>query len=374
MKNAISFALGAALGLLIIAPPIGYDLPLMVNSFHWLYLVIAAGLFGMLLLSFKIPVQFKILIVYLFASCFLSQAPYLSFNAFILCVGALYGFLLFKKVDFDVVLKFIEAAFWLEVVLTLFQITGHDTLLNFDRPDKVYLGTVMQYMRFASVLAVMSPFLILKSRWYLIPIAVMCILSRSSSFALSLVAGVGFVSFMASKCFKKEILIGAVVAVIAYVFYDSGSWGGAIDPKCGGRLISWAWIVKTWLFDTSAAVAGPIWAVNGPFNFKWLAIGHGMDTFLPLFPVYKHDFNPFPQAHNSWLQMFWEIGVVGFGLVAWYCVDLWKKLAADYQSWMIGGLIILGVNMFFCFPDRMTQTMFLMVAYLAMCEKKVSRG
>jgi O-antigen ligase len=94
-----------------------------------------------------------------------------------------------------------------------------------------------------------------------------------------------------------------------------------------------------------------------------------MDTFLPLFPVYKYDPNPFPQAHNDWLQLAWETGLVGFLIFSAYCTSLIARLYRHSASILIAGLVIIGVNMIFHFPWRMTQTVFLMVAFVAYCEK-----
>lgn len=365
MKLAASYFLAASLALLIIAPPFDYSIPLMINSFHWSYLVIVSGLLGLLLCRQSISVFLKFLAVYLFVGCFLSQAPYLSFNAYILVVFSLWLYQAFRHCDYKPVFDLIEAAFWLEVILVLFQLGGYDRLLNFDRPEKVFLGTVMQYMRFASVLTILSPFLLLRSRWYLLPLIVLCALSRSSGFAISLLSGVtAYVLLRYPQCRKAAIAI-AIGLVGVYALYDWGSVQGAIDPKCGGRLSSWWAIWITWFTDTTGSTVAPF--LYGPFQINWFLFGHGLDTFLALFPIYKHDMNPFPRAHNDWLQLPWEIGLVGAGAFIAYCVTLVKRCCS--KVWprpdFLAGLVIIGVNMFFAFPSRMTQTMFLMIAYAA---------
>ena len=188
-KQFLSFLLGGFLGLLIIAPPIDYTIHLLINSFHWLYLICASALFGMFLLNTKLNIFLKILVVYLFVSCFFSQAPALSFNAFVLVVFALYLLLVAKKCDFKIVTNFIEAAFWFQVVLGVMQLLGKDVLLSFDNRQNVFMGTVMQYMRCASIMACIAPFLLLKSKWYLIPLIAYALVSKSSTFAVSLISG-----------------------------------------------------------------------------------------------------------------------------------------------------------------------------------------
>jgi hypothetical protein len=337
-------------------------------------MICATGLFGFFLWKTNLNIWLKILSAFLFASCFLSQAPALSFNAYVLCVFSFYLIVAFKVCDFKIVIGFIEAAFWFEVVLGIMQILGKDVLLSFEKRETVFMGTMMQYMRCASVIMCMAPFLLLKSKWYLIPLVIICILSRSSTLALSLIAGGVVYNFLVLKRFRLSSIIGGIVCVALYALYDWGSWQGAIVASNGGRLITWVAVVKTWLFDLSLATPASIWKMNGPFNLQWFLFGHGMDTFLPLFPIYKHDLNPFPQAHNMYLQWLWEIGIIGFGILSAYLISLIKKLLNNDKYILVAGLVIIGVDGFFAFPDRLTQSMFLMIAWLAICERGTIHG
>jgi len=366
----LSYLIGVCLGLLIVAPPIGYNIPMFVNSFHWCYLMVAAGMFGMFLMSQSLHWSIKALVVYLFGACFFSQAPYLSFNAYALVVASVYAYLLFQKVEKKIIYNILEAAFLLQLVIVSMQLLGKDTLLNFDRPEKVFLGTVMQYMRLSSLLAVLSPFLILRSKWYIIPIGILCILSKSSGFAVSLLVGTFLYLVLTHRRYFPLIASLCLIAFIGYAMYDFGSFQGAIDPRCGGRMSSWYATFITWFTDTSKSTVAPF--LYGTFNWKWFFFGHGMDTYLPLFPVYKHDYNPFPQAHNCWLQFLWEIGLVGFGLISYYCTRVAIRLYVRRQYLVLAGMACLATNMFFAFPTRMTQTALLLVCYLALSERVTS--
>lgn len=372
LKTLVSYVVAMALALLIIAPPLDYTIPLMVNSFHWCYLTIVCGLLGMYILSFNLHWALKCLAVYLFIGCFLSQIPYVSFNAYLLVVATYYLYLLLQHIDHKVLLKFLCAAFWLEAILTVFQLFGHDRLLNFDRQEPVFFGTVMQYMRFSSVLALMTPFLLLRNKFYLIPIVVLCILSQSMTFMMSLSALILTYTMLKYRGYR-DILINTSIcllsAVVVYVLYDLDSVRGAILPENGGRLVSWWVALKTWVMDTS--LAKPPLPLHGPFRLDWFLFGHGLDTFLPLFPVYKHDYNPFPQVHNDWLQFPWEIGLIGLILIITYAVNLSIRLYKQSRYDLLSGLACIATNMFFAFPTRMTQTMWLIVAYVAYCESQI---
>lgn len=383
LRSLLSYFFALLLGLLVVAPNIPYKIPLIINSFSWCYLVVVSGLISFCTLRTTLPLPLKILALYLFGSCFISQSPYLSFNANILVATTLWLFLFLQRCDFRIIVNVLEAAFWLEFILAIFQLTGYDRLLNFGAAftsdfsvrllpmqPSLFLGTVMQYMRFASLLAILSPFLVLRSRWYLIPIGILCLLSRSSSFAVSLIAGVAYYCLVSVKSRTARLIaiFLGLLAVLGYAAYDWGSFRGAILPENGGRLYSWGVTWITWFTDTSLSNPPPF---TGPFNWQWFLFGHGTDTFLPLFPVYKHDANPFGQVHNDWLQFLWEIGLVGFSLITGYVASLVKRLYAWQRHDLIAGSICVGTNMFFAFPTRMTQTMFLIVAWLAYCEHQL---
>lgn len=371
MKTILSYIASFGLGLLIIAPPLDYSIPVMVNSYAWVYVAIVSGFFGMFIMSQKVHSAIKTLSAYLFITCFYSAAPYLSFNAYILIVLSIYGFILMQECDYKILLNVLESVFWFEVILAVMQLLGRDKLINFDRAEPVFLGTVMQYMRFSSVLAVVAPFLLIKNKWYIVPLGALCVISQSSSFSLAVIGGVGVYFFLICETRDRiRIALGtAFVAVIYALFIDRTSFNVAFT--CG-RVGVWADIVRTWIMDTT----GPsnVLPLHGPVDWKATIFGHGIDMFMPLFPIYKHDPNPFGQAHNDWLQILWEIGLVGFGLFMAYVVSLMKRLYALKEYIFIGGLFILGINMFFAFPQRMTQTMFLMVAYSAFCEQRIKEG
>ncbi len=351
-------------------------------------MIVAGGMFGLLVTQLPFPRILKVLSVYLLINSFFSQSPQLSFNAYILSTLCFFFYLWVQYADLKVFLKFIAAAFWLEFILAILQLLGRDTMLSFgaamqfdpagnlvkifmEERESIFMGTVMQYMRFASVLAIMAPFLVLISRWYLVPIFILCALSQSSSFALSILSGVGVYGLLRirSRWRRIFVVLGVVTIAGAYIAYDWGSFRGAVIPSNGGRLVSWFVILKTWCMDTSASVVVAPTGLAGPINWHWVWFGHGADTFLPLFPVYKHDMNPFPQAHCEFLQLLWECGLVGLSLTMWYVVSLAIRLYGAKEFKMLSGMVVIAVNCFFCFPGRMTQTALLIFLWLAVCEQ-----
>jgi len=362
IKKALSYILGLSVGLLAVAPPIGYSIPVMVNSYTWLYSFVVMALLAFYLLFTKLPTALKVLGIYLFAGCFISEAPYASFNAYMLCIGALYCFLWFMESDFKYTLNMVCAAFFMQCSATITQLFGIDKLMNFNRTDPVFVGTVMQYMRFSSLLAIMSPIVVLKNKKFIFLVITMAILSQSSSFGLAVIAGLTTYFILRAKRYRAVILLSGAACLALYCIWD---WTSISVALTCGRWKVWQDIVRTVVMDTSGEWVLPL---AGEIDWKAILFGRGLDTFLPLFPIYKHDLNPFPQAHNCWLQIWWEIGLVGLTIVSAYYFNLMRRLRKN--PLLVSGLVCMGVNMFSAFPTRMTQTMLMMVCFIAYCEKK----
>jgi hypothetical protein len=365
LKKVLSYAIGFLAGFLTVIPPVPFSIPIMVNSDAWLYIFTFSALAGMMLLFKSIPLALKIFLVYALATSFLSQAPYISFNAFICLVGAYYFFEAGLKVDEQIVFDIIAAAFVLQIMFGVMQLFGKETLYNINRHEPVFVGTVMQYMRFASLLAVMAPILIIKNKWFLVLILISVVISRSCSLGLSVFSGIGVYLFMRFKRYRWLMAGSVFVAMVGYLLWDRASVEIAITD---GRVPVWMDILRTWTFDTRACdipVARNF--VNCPIDYKSIFFGRGMDTFLYLFPIFKHDPCPFPQAHCDPMQILWEFGYAGFVILGAYVVNLMYRLRHSVLH--ISGLVCVLVNMIFTFPMRMVQSMLLLVFFLAYCEK-----
>lgn len=365
MRKIVSYALGLSVGLLAVAPPINYTIPVVINSFWWLYAVVVCALLAFWLCVSVLPVMLRVLAIYIFVNCFLSMSPYLSFNAFMLVVGALLCFILFLYADYKIILNFVFAAFFVQIAMLIFQLFGMDKLMNFDRPEPVFFGTVMQYMRLASLFAISAPLLILKNRLFIVPLIVLCVMSSSSSFALALAAGVTVYYILKTR----RYYIGACAFLCFMGFFIFRDWASWHAEMAWGRWTVWPDIIRSWCMNT--LYAQPPHLV-GPIDLKSIFFGRGLDTFMPLFPLFKHDPNPFAQAHCDFLQILWELGVVGAGILCAYMASLVYRLRRSPKY--LAGLACMSVNMFFAFPTRMTQTMLMMVAFIGMCEQEARKA
>jgi hypothetical protein len=361
-KKILSYILGLGVGLLAVAPPLDYRIPVLVNSFAWVYLFVAVGLFAMYLAFTGLPLALKTAVFIFFVSSFVSLAPYLSFNAFILIVPAAYLFIAFTKSDYEPIINFVVAAFFIQITFGVLQMFGKDTLMNINRPEPIFLGSVMQNMRFGSLMAIMAPLLVYRNKLFLIPLAIAAVLVESAGFGLALIAGVATYLMMThSHEWRLWFFIGAMGG-LAYLLWDHGSVTTALS--CG-RIPVWGDIIRTWVMNTLYCDVKPL---VGPIDWKSILFGRGMDTFIGLFPLFKHEGNPFWQAHNCHLQLLWEGGVVVYGVLATYIVNLIRRVWS--KPLLVAGLVSMAVNMFFAFPTRQTSTMYMMIAFIALCEKE----
>jgi hypothetical protein len=379
MTRIYSHIIGFAIGALAVAPPIPYKIPVMVNSFSWLYMVVISALMAFALWNTKLHIAIKVLLVYLFVTCFVSEVYYFSFNAFVLFVGAVYIYQILKHSDFDIIISFIEAAFWLQVIVVLIQYFGFDMLMSFDKQNFKFFGTVFQPMRLGSLMCVMAPLLIYKSKLYLIPLFLLSLWSGTLGFSYALAVGVAVYIAMTIGIKHWKYMLTLFIILIAYCYFaavvtSSDAFRVAVTE---GRLPVWWLVVKSWALDTKQVAAGipDLFGISqtGPVNIKSIFFGHGLDTFLPLFQYYKHDPNPFPQAHNDFLQVLWEIGLIGFIIsFVWYIGDLIRRICLKGRKDLLAGLSMFGVNMNFAFPIRQTQCWLLLIAFIAFCEKEIA--
>jgi hypothetical protein len=358
-------------------------IPIMVNSYLWCYWVIISGLLVGYFCFLNVPILIKIMACYIYISCFVSSAPYISFNAMLVLIPCFYLFLLIRnKVDKEVIFRWLTALFWFELIMSIFQYFGKDTLINFNRPQRVFLGTVMQTMRTGSLFAILAPFLILKNKWYIIPLIICAFLTFSSAFALALFAGIFVYLFLVKKDpnyfpnrfqvfffkYKKLVLFSVVILAIIHSLINYDSFGVAFSV---GRIPVWKKIVGTGLGAqyTAGKVTYHEGLKQGIYHFF---VGRGLNMFSYLYPVLIKDANPFAQCHNDWLEIWWTLGMIGLSLLLAYIILLIRKLYRDKKILWIAGLVIIGINMFFAFPLYMPpQTPLLLLTYLALCQKEI---
>lgn len=362
MKKHLIYLLLVPLVVLALTPPWTAQLTCELNSLMWLYGVFFSAFLTFLFLYFKVNIFIKILLAWIYATCFISRAPYLSFTMYwsvIIC--AYYYFLCLKIEDFTPVKNSIQSIFFFIVLLIIMQLWGKDTLLNFNQKEVLVLGTIGNKMILGSYVCVLAPFLISISWLNWIALLIIAFVSGSSGAVLSLLVGLGF--YVSKKIKKFRVYIAILFILISVIFaYKSGDF--KVFKKFGRY--------EVWKRTVELANQRPM--------------GWGVATYRLLFPLMSKDLDAvradadweydntsghglaWRRAHNCWVQILFEVGYIGFFLLIGFCGVVFWKCRKDVLK--VTGLIILGTNMLVHFPTRMTQSVLIMLMFLAYCEHK----
>lgn len=319
-----------------------------------------AGFFGVLILFLKTNLFIKIISISVFINCFLSKAFFVSFTQYIVFVACLYFYILCTKIkDFSPVFKMLQALMILHLILFFMQIIGKDPLLNFH--GRTCYGVVGQNMQSASFMVILSAALIPCSRWFLIIPFFASALCHSAGAFLSGVFGL--VTRISKKHAKAWTTILIIISTIfALMFYQ-----------------------KIILYLTSDNGRLHVWFRSLQITFEHPFAGWGIGTYKIIFPAmcgFKYEILPWMNAHNCWVQLFFECGIFIFLLVAGYAFGLISKLVylvrrkifrVKAQSCLMG-LAMIGSNMIWHFPTREIQTVLIIIFFLAYCERLVTHG
>lgn len=338
--------------LLALTPPLSVQLDCTINSTFWLWMTFVSGFLAFFFLYQKVSVWLKLLVVWCFVSCFLSSAPYLSLTMFWSVITCAYYFALCKKItDWKLVLKVIQSIFFFMVLLVIMQLFGKDTLLNFGLKIPKITGTIGNKMIASSFMCVLAPFLIFNPlNW--IALAIMSFITTSSSAIFSI--GTGFAVYAWGK-FKKARTIIVILAILTPIVF--------------------AW--KTGDFSEVAFKAGrfPVYKDTLQLSLK-RPLGFGIGSYKILYPIMCSkeiaDEQPGSQwstCHNDWLQILWETGFIGFFLFLGWIITIVINVVKQKNYIKLAGLVIIGSNMMFAFPQRMVQSAFILLIFLAYCSQ-----
>jgi O-antigen ligase len=343
----LSYILLIPLLILALTPPMALELDCKINSTFWLWMTFVSGFLAFLFLYQKVSAWLKLLVVWLFTSCFFSRAPYISFTMFWSVIVCAYYYAFCKKIkDFTPVKKSLQAVFFFITLLIIAQLFGKDVLLNFNSPNINVLGTIGNRMMSSSFVCILAPFLIVNPlNW--IPLIIISFITWSSGAVLSIGAGL---SVYAWARFKKMRLLIIVIAILAPILF---AW------KTGD------------IYQFTRAGRGPVYLKTLELSLQ-RPIGFGVGTYKVLFPVMcgkeirkQQPGREWNTAHNDWLQMLFEMGFVGVILLMGWLISIVRKTKDPIK---LAGLAILATNMMVHFPMRMVQCAFIILMYLAYCE------
>jgi len=283
-------------------------------------------------------------------------------------IASAFFYLLCLKIrDFEVIFRTIQCIFFVFVILVVMQLFKTDTLLNFNRPEIVYLGTISNMMMCGSFVICLTPFLLSYKKLNIIPIGIIVFLTRSSGAIVSLFAGIAVYALFKARN-KKMCLIAVVAIALGLFAYLRADTAISLLFKHGGR--------------------GQIWARSIELTNERPWQGHGISTYRVLFPLYSKDvaggiapswnyegttgdWLPWRRAHNAYVQILFETGYVGFVLFMGFVGSLLLRFikSPKIEPAIVGmaGLSILGTNMIVHFPLRLEQSIPIIICFAAYC-------
>jgi O-antigen ligase len=319
------------------------------NLWPWAMTLIAFA--GFLLFFIKTSFAVKAVSFLSFVNCFAVGGGLLAFQNHALIVFACYFFILYTKIDFKITGKAIAAIILLNLFLLIVQHFNADSMLNFGIDRSRVHGVVGQSMQMGSFSVILSA-AALPFAWWMIFFPIVTGLMIGSSWAIFSAAVGIFVFFM---CMGLRILAvlfaGAVIVLFLSVCISQNKIGSNLG--IGGRAKAWKETAKLTLEHPVKGWGG------GKFKYIFPALGS------------KHH-KPYTTAHNFFLQFAFEFGwpltiLVGLCL-AWL---FWKLIVIGAFD-LATGLSMIVVNAQVHFPDRMIQTVLIIVFFLAMCHRRIA--
>ncbi len=367
MRKVLDCIILLPLVALALSPPWNTQLDCTVNSFAWLYMITIIGFLIFWLLYLKVNVWIKLLAVYVFATCFFSKAPYMSFTMLSSFTLALFYYHACTTVrNRDLFYKAAQSIFFFNCLLIIMQLFGKDVLLNFNMPAPVVLGTIANYMILGSFCMALAPFLIVNSRLNFIPLFLVAYISQSSGTLLAISAGLGVYVWMKFK--KLRVLIIAVLIIMCVFMAYKESQFKVFGKQ--GRF--------------------PVWKRTIELSLEHPIVGHGIATYKLLFPIYSQDLSSsegnrmlpwdyhntegkglrWSRAHNVFLQIPFEVGWVAYIIILGFIFSVVRLTLRNGSATHLAGLTVLATDMLVHFPDRMVQSICLILAFLAFCETR----
>ena len=358
MRKLIPVLAVIPLTVLALIPPWTIQLDCTINSLLWLFAVFTSGFLAFMYLYQNVSVWLKLLVLWCFASCFISNAPYMSFTLYWTVITCAYYYALCRKIeDWSIFHKVIQSVFFFIVLLIIMQLAGKDTLLNFNHKAPIVLGTIGNPMILGSYICVLAPFLI-KNKLNWIALVLIAFISGSSGTVLAIFAGLSVLIWHTARKLRVFIVLMGLIAVIF-----AGMTRDIAVFTTYGRF--------------------PIWKRTAELIVK-RPLGYGVATYKLLFPVMSGDLDAvnctstrweydntkgnglaWRRTHNSFLQLPFEIGIPGLILCIGWIVSVMRKVNDPVR---LAGITILATNMLTAFPERMIQSVLIILAFLAYYE------
>lgn len=337
---------------LSLIPPINFIIS---NPPHeyWLWIVLIAGFFGVFTLTISTNFTLKLIAIGSFILCFFSSIPYLSFTAYVPVVVCCYFYILCTRIeDWTMILKAGQALVVFNLLVIFMQLIGHDPLLNFGKFHVEQFGTIGQHMQMGSLSVILSAILIsFNPLNFIFPLLVGIICHSSWTF---LCAGIGIFTYLYND---RKFLSKSILAIFISIFII---WGFCTNKfyenthRDSSRLVVWQKTIEI--------------ANKKPWT------GWGIGTYKDLFHVISGlDQVPYRNAHNFVLQLLFEVGYPATGCLLFALGGLLWALYTGRLWLPLSGAVMIISDAMVHMPDRMIQTVPLIILFLALCQFQLRR-
>ena len=369
----------------LIKPPIDMNFKMTFTPHTWLFIVLAACMLTFLLCLSKINVWVRLLTAWILVNTLIGQYPLQSIWYFLFVMAAAMFYLLcfHSAITVKDIVPIFPTVMLLQLLFLALQTWGVDPIFKSLTTQVVLFGAVGEPMRLCSFAVCSSGFLVLYKKWLILPVIGLTILLNSSGAFNAVMLGV--------------ILYG-VMNILKY--YK------------GRRKV--AWVTITALLCSISILSSMFLYLDGKFEFfnapneRWAAWkktvyianhkpiqGWGLDTYKILFPINseklfkplkaknpewwigdkKGDWLIWREAHNDWLQMYFELGLIGIFIIGGYVISCIYRFIKSEKSQTIiiimSGMIVCGADMIGHFPMRMIRVIPVIILLLILFEKNL---
>ncbi len=383
MKKYTVFAI-----LLIFAlfPPLAKEGTISMPSNVWAWILLFFGIIAIFFLnSSKLNICIKILGLYLYIACFFSQLPHVSFFCYfnvLLCISFYLLCRYLKKEELEFQLNLFPALLLLQFIFLTVQTLNKDAIFNSLDTHHIKFGTIGNTSMLGCFLITIGGILCMKNKWYIVPLIILVILSKSMFALAALWVGLCFYLFFKTK--KKSL--PAILLLLCIPFMATYHWGASEKI----RLKVWQRGIEMVMFDRTSAT-------EKKFNLTRSLKGWGMGTWKYLYPLnsegldyywgetnketgvyemhewtigkHKGDWLMWVRAHNDYLQAYFELGFVGLllmlGFIGTIIIGFIRAQKTEIFIISTAGLIAIAINMIGMFPTKMIQAVPIIIFSIA---------
>lgn len=339
MKNIYAILACLIAVTLAVIPPIDFVI-MNPQGKYWLWMVMLCACAGIGTLFIKTDWVVKVIAVDGLVNCFYSSLPYVSFTSYVSLVLCCYLYIMASRItDWGIIFKGLQVVVLLDLLIFLMQAIHHDPLLNFGLRDVRHFGTLGQHMQMASFGVVISSLLIsFMSINFIVPF-LFAFFCHSSWGFLSAGVGMAIMTLKYNKYCALVFVCLLVISALAWSLHEHKV------TTISGRL--------------------PVWqkSIHLANEHPW--VGWGIGSFKDLFLPISRMTSQWKEAHNFILQLCFEVGYLRTGALllglGWLCWSLFKR-----NQWLLlSGLSMLLTDALVHFPDRMLQTVPMLVLFFA---------